>query len=157
MKRPLSGLIRPMEARDLDRVVEIAKNLKTAPQWPRGAYASALDESASPRRIALVAFDPASVEIVGFAISSLTPPEAELEVIAVVPEFQRQGIAGRLFAAVESELATLQVTGILLEVRPSNAPALGLYRSLGFVEAGRRKAYYVDPVEDALILRHKIG
>ena len=45
---------------------------------------------------------------------------------------------------------------VYLEVRPSNAGALGLYRKLGFREVGRRKAYYSDNGEDALVLRHDL-
>ncbi len=48
------------------------------------------------------------------------------------------------------------VTEVILEVRASNQPALGLYRRLGFVETGRRPGYYMDPpepAEDAVLMR----
>jgi [ribosomal protein S18]-alanine N-acetyltransferase len=157
MNGPLSLSIRPMEGRDLDRIVEIADGLGTAPDWTRAAYTAALDASNVPRRVALVAGISTTGEIAGFAVASLIPPEAELEVIAVVPTLQRRGIAGKLFEAVEEELVAAQVKRILLEVRASNVAALGLYRSLGFGEVGRRGAYYADPVEDAIILRREIG
>jgi ribosomal-protein-alanine N-acetyltransferase len=50
------------------------------------------------------------------------------------------------------ELKQAQIREVTLEVRASNHPALALYRSLGFVETGRRPRYYVDPVEDAVLL-----
>ncbi len=91
--------------------------------------------------------------IVGFAVASLLPPQAELELIAVAPPFQRGGLARRLFAALATELRAALVTEVLLEVRASNHPALGLYRQLGFLETGRRTRYYQNPVEDAVLMR----
>lgn len=148
--------IRPMTAADLDRVIEIAQSLRHAPQWQRGAYAAALVPEATPRRIALVAEDPKTGVVSGFAVACLTPPEAELETIAVASEFQRQGLARQLFEVLAGELRGKQVSVTLLEVRASNHRALALYRSLGFAEAGRRRGYYADPVEDALLMRLKL-
>jgi len=142
--------IRRMTTTDLDRVMEIAGSLPSAPHWPRQAYLAAMEAEASPRRIALVAD---SDGVIGFTVASLLPPEAELELIAVSPQAQRQGVAGRLFAALAKELYTAKVFGIMLEVRASNHPAIGLYRRLGFAEIGRRKRYYNDPVEDAVQMR----
>jgi ribosomal-protein-alanine N-acetyltransferase len=159
-----------MTAVDLDRVLDIAASLKQAPQWPRPAYLAALDSGASPCRIALVAEAPETVTgaptdksssparglVAGFIVASLLPPQAELEIIAVAPQFQRRGLARRLFTALASELRTGQPTEILLELRASNLPALTLYRSLGFTEAGGRPRYYHDPIEDALLMRLRL-
>ena len=145
--------IRPMTPTDLDRVMEIAASLPSAPHWPRTAYLAALDAASAPPRVALVAD---SDGVIGFTVASLLPPEAELELIAVAPQAQRRGVAGRLFSALAKELYTAQVFGIMLEVRASNLPAIGLYRRLGFVETGRRKRYYHDPVEDAVQMRLKL-
>ncbi len=148
--------IRPMTAADLDRVIEIAQDLPQAPHWPRAAYFSALNPSAVPRRIALVAEDAEAGCVAGFAIAGLVPPEAELETIAVAAECQRRGFARQLFSALAAELRVAQVTGIVLEVRASNGRAQTLYRSLGFAEAGRRPRYYADPVEDAVLMRRPV-
>jgi ribosomal-protein-alanine N-acetyltransferase len=144
--------IRPMAPADLDRVIEIERSLELAPHWPRSAWLSALDAHSTPHRIALVAEDPSSYTVVAFAVASLLPPQAELEMIAVAPEFQRRGLAQLLFAAVAEKLRDKQVTEVSLEARASNRPALALYRHLGFQEAARRPRYYADPVEDALLL-----
>jgi ribosomal-protein-alanine N-acetyltransferase len=182
-----------MKPEDLDRVMEIAQSLKPAPHWPRSAYLAALARDAAPRRIALVAGEPASGVgspddrssslgwkvgvpsdrssslgwkagvpsdrssslgwiVAGFAVASLLPPQAELESIAVALAAQRQGLARRLFAVLADELQAAQVTEVLLEVRASNQPALGLYQRLGFAETGRRPRYYHDPVEDAVLM-----
>jgi ribosomal-protein-alanine N-acetyltransferase len=52
-----------------------------------------------------------------------------------------------------AELRATQVTEVILEVRASNQPALGVYRKLGFVATGCRPGYYRDPQEDAALMR----
>jgi ribosomal-protein-alanine acetyltransferase len=94
--------------------------------------------------------------MVGFAIGRLVGPEAELETIGVACEAQRSGVAGRLFSALAEELRRMQVEELLLEVRASNRPALGFYRSRGFEETGRRPDYYAEPIEDALLMRLRL-
>jgi ribosomal-protein-alanine N-acetyltransferase len=76
-----------------------------------------------------------------------------LESIAVAAGFQRQGVARRLFEAAAGELRRVPVSEVFLEVRESNGPGKALYRTLGFTESGRRKGYYADPVEDAILMR----
>jgi ribosomal-protein-alanine N-acetyltransferase len=156
-----------MTLADLDRVLEIAASLKEAPRWPRPAYLAALDPQAAPKRIALVAEYPAGGTeppgdgpsrleagvVAGFAVASLLPPEAELESIAVAPALQRRGLALQLFRALVDGFRLARIDEVLLELRASNRPALGLYRTLGFVDAGRRSRYYQEPVEDAVLLR----
>jgi ribosomal-protein-alanine N-acetyltransferase len=143
--------IRRMAAADLDRVMEIAGSLKEAPRWPRAAYQAAIDDEAGGTwRIALVAEIAGVAE--GFAVASLLEDRAELEMIAVAQEHQRCGLARRLFGAMVEEPGLAEAGEVILEVRASNHAALGLYRSLGFIEAGRRPRYYVDPVEDAVLM-----
>ena len=141
-----------MTPADLDRVLEIAASLKEAPHWPRSAYLAALDPQAAPKRIALVAEYSAGV-VAGFAVASLLPPEAELESIAVSLALQRRGLALQLFRALVDGFRLARIDEVLLELRASNRPALGLYRTLGFVDAGRRSRYYQEPGEDAVLLR----
>ena len=145
--------IRPLAEADLDGVLEIARGLPQAPQWPRSAYLAAIDPDSQPRRIAVVAEAVGTWDVVGFAIARVVAPEAELETIAVVRGKQRGGIARQMFAALAGELRSAHVTEVTLEVRASNTPALALYRSLGFSEYGRRVRYYIDPVEDAALMR----
>ena len=157
--------VRRMTLADLDSVIEIAGSLKEAPHWPRAAYLDAVDPKAARRRIALVAAESMTGTGVpsdrsssqgrsaGFAVASLLAPQAELEMIAVAPAAQRHGLARQIFAALTVELASAGISEIVLEVRASNAAALGLYRRLGFVETGRRSCYYHDPVEDAVLMR----
>jgi ribosomal-protein-alanine N-acetyltransferase len=75
--------------------------------------------------------------------------------LAVLPAWRGQGLASRLLADVMAEAASLGVDSATLEVRRSNTPALRLYAKAGFVEAGVRRNYYTQPVEDALVLVRK--
>jgi ribosomal-protein-alanine N-acetyltransferase len=147
-----------MTQADLDRVMEIAASLPEAPHWPPAAYLTALDLKGAPARIALVAEGSvAAGALVGFAVASVIGPQAELETIGVAAEAQHAGLAQRMFVALAGELKKIQVEEILLEVRASNCPALGFYRSMGFEEAGRRLRYYSDPIEDAVLMILRLG
>lgn len=78
--------------------------------------------------------------------------EAHLTILAIAPDYQGQGLGQALLWAL---LASAQRRGLeraTLEVRASNQAALSLYQKYGFTEAGRRRRYYPDTQEDALIL-----
>jgi ribosomal-protein-alanine acetyltransferase len=143
----------PMCEAYLGEVMEIAGRLKGLPQWTRENYQTAMDPDAQPRRIPLIVLGPDSSGPAGFLVASLLAPQAELEMIAVDPRVQRHGLARKLFEELVDQLGLAGVTEVVLEVRASNHPALGLYRALGFAENGRRPGYYADPEEDAVLMR----
>lgn len=144
--------VRRLREADLERVVEIAQSLKEAPDWPRHLYVDALRPESLARRLALVATDRKSGEVIGFAIASTLPPEAELETIAVAAHAQRCGIGRRLLVALVDELQQAGVEALLLEVRASNAAAIHFYQSQSLKKTGVRKRYYADPREDAVLM-----
>lgn len=78
---------------------------------------------------------------------------AELEIIniAVNPALRRQGVGASLLRHVRSEAELSGAERIILEVRRTNAPAIALYQSQGFTQAGIRRNYYPDTGEDALV------
>ena len=76
--------------------------------------------------------------------------------LAVSPDYRRQGVGQALVNALVEHLRQNKVIALLLEVRVSNAPAIALYKGLGFVQVGRRPKYYHNPREDALILRKEL-
>lgn len=93
--------------------------------------------------------------IVGYGIASMGAGEAHILNLCVAERLRGRGVARRLLLSLlkRAELAGQQWA--FLEVRPSNVRALGLYRSLGFVEVGIRRGYYqaVDGREDAIVCR----
>ena len=76
--------------------------------------------------------------------------EAEINNVCVLPEYRRQGIARAMFDRIFAELPDAERW--VLEVRASNTPAIDLYKTLGFKQAGLRRNFYEAPTEDALIM-----
>jgi tRNA threonylcarbamoyladenosine biosynthesis protein TsaB len=147
----LSLAIRDMRAEDIEQMMEIAAAERDAPHWAGSAYEAALKPD-SQRRIARVAEDVETGAIAGFAILRVTQDDAELESIVTAARFQRKGVARTLFGSLAHQLRLERVGRVFLEVRKSNLRGAALYQSLGFVESGRRRRYYVDPVEDAVLM-----
>lgn len=132
--------IRPMTRSDLARVVDIAKaSLPEA--WALEGFAAELEK---PTSIAWVIGEP----VCGFAIASSVAGELEVLAIAVDPSRRRGGTGSALLDAL---LRTPGVERFFLEVRASNAAAIALYASVGFVTIDRRVRYYADG-EDAVVM-----
>lgn len=91
-------------------------------------------------------------EVVAYVIGRLIAPEGEIYRVAVKEEYRKRGIAYRLidYAMKTSRGAGLETT--FLEVRSMNTPAINLYRAYGFTEIGRRKNYYQNPTDDAILM-----
>jgi ribosomal-protein-alanine N-acetyltransferase len=78
--------------------------------------------------------------------------EAHITILAVHPDYQRRGLGQLLLYALLRDAQKRQLEWATLEVKPSNQAALSLYQKLGFTITGRRRRYYKDTGEDALIL-----
>lgn len=141
-------MIQPMTAADVPSVAALEKLCFSDP-WSVSSIASELD---NPLSLWLV------WEEDGTAAAYLgvqrVPPQADVMNVAVSPALRRRGIARALFAELERRLP--EIDELFLEVRASNSGAIALYRTLGFEQVGRRPNYYLDPREDALILRKEL-
>jgi len=91
--------------------------------------------------------------VAGYIGSQTVMGETDMMNVAVHPDWRRKGIAEKLVSSLVEELKQLASHCLTLEVRASNDPAIALYEKLGFGQIGRRKNYYRNPREDALILR----
>jgi ribosomal-protein-alanine N-acetyltransferase len=94
-------------------------------------------------------------EIFGFAVASRAGQTAELESVAVAPSARRRGIGKKLCQQV-MDWSRSGASELELEVRVSSDGALALYRSLGFVEQARRREYYRNPTEDAVLMAARL-
>jgi ribosomal-protein-alanine N-acetyltransferase len=95
--------------------------------------------------------------LVGYVVALIVVPDAEIADLAVAPGGRRRGVGRALLARVVDEMTQVGVETVHLEVRESNLAARALYESSGFRAVGRRRGYYRQPVEDALLLRRDIG
>lgn len=97
-----------------------------------------------------------AAKILGFSVFYRVDEEAELWNIAVTPRYRRQSIARALLQSAFPILSAAGAKKLFLEVRCSNRPAMELYHSVGFTLLARRKEYYHNPTEDALVLVRKL-
>lgn len=136
-----------MNESHVSAVAELEKLCFSDP-WSENSVASELTNKLS---LWLVAEDEGKVA--GYVGSQTCCDETDMMNVAVHPDLRRKGIAEALVNALVEELKVIGSHCLTLEVRASNAPAIALYEKLGFAEIGRRKNYYRNPREDALILR----
>lgn len=95
--------------------------------------------------------------ICGFLHAHIICETANIQNMAVYPEFRRQGIGRALLQALAEELPKGKEAEILLEVRESNIAARAFYQAFGFSQVGVRKGFYLSPAEDGLLLKWKEG
>ncbi len=139
--------IETMNASHVAQIAQLEKVCFSAP-WSERSIASELDNKLA---FWLVAAEGDTVA--GYIGSQTVMDETDMMNVAVHPDFRRQGIAEALVNALVEQLKTMGSRCLTLEVRASNEPAIALYGKLGFGEIGRRRNYYRNPREDALILR----
>ena len=90
--------------------------------------------------------------VVAYVIGRMIAPEGEIYRVAVDEQYRRRGVAYRLLDYAVKTSRGKGLESLFLEVRSQNYPAISLYRAYGFREVGRRKNYYRDPVDDAIIM-----
>jgi len=143
-------IIRKMGHKDVDQVLEIENACFPVP-WSREAF---LAELRNPLARYVVAQE--GLVLQGYAGVWLIFDEGHITNVAVHPRARGQRIGEMLLATLVETVRILGVVAITLEVRPSNASAMSLYRRMGFKKAGVRKGYYTDNGEDALIMTKKL-
>ena len=136
-----------------DHVAQVAQleKLCFSDPWSERSVASELN---NPLSLWLVAME--GENLAGYVGSQSVLGESDMMNIAVHPDFRRQGLAEKLVAELVAALKEKGNHCLTLEVRASNALAIALYEKTGFAEIGRRKNYYRNPKEDALILRKEL-
>lgn len=133
---------------DLDQVDAIERQIYSFP-WTRGNFADSLRAGYD----AWVVCD--TGQLLGYGVVMIALDEAHLLNISVAPQAQGQGLGRRLLAWIEQCAAARQAGSLLLEVRPSNAVAKGLYERSGYERIGLRRGYYpaARGREDAIVMR----
>ena len=142
--------IRQLAYADLPQVIAIERRAFPTP-WSLAMFVLELSK---PSGICLAAVEGRA--IIGYLVCSRYDTVWHLMNVAVEPARQRQGIASTLLDRLfeQADKPSEQYT---LEVRTSNEAAIRLYERFGFRAAGRRRAYYHDNREDALIMWRTVG
>jgi [ribosomal protein S18]-alanine N-acetyltransferase len=152
MSLPGALRLRRMVAEDVDALIVIERQTDFAPHWSTADYLALFEsekESSFKRNAIIAELD---FDIVGFAIFRLVQDEAELESIVVAADWRGMGLGRLLLAELAHEAKALGASRLELEVRESNAAAIRLYWGAGFQEVSRRRGYYGDPEEDAVLM-----
>lgn len=145
----LEPRLRAMRPDDLPAVMVIEETLFVSDAWPLSFYQRDLN---NPLARYFVLEDADSGEIFGYACYWLMDEEANLTNLAVAAIRQRRGLGEQLLRATMQLLHTQGIRRFTLEVRVSNTAAQALYHKLGFQTDGRRRRYYQDNGEDALLM-----
>ncbi len=136
--------IRPATPDDLPAILEIEREAANAAHWSRQVYEKVIDAG-----VVLVADENGNA--VGFICAREVAAEWEIENVVVAESSRRQGIAGVLLTELLERIRGRAGRAVHLEVRESNCPARRLYEKHGFTLAGRRRGYYQQPREDAIL------
>ncbi len=139
--------IRPMRTLDLDRVCAIEEEIFPMP-WSRTSF----EDELAGNKCAFPWVAEKAGDVVAYLVSWLVEDELHIGNIAVAPSLQGEGVGRALFAHCLNVACERGVTRATLEVRVSNARAIALYESHGFIPVAMRKGYYSDTGEDAVVM-----
>jgi len=157
--QPHSELHQPMHIRqaelaDIPAILELEQQAVTAAHWSAQQYQTAFSTELHKRFI-LIGEDETGVR--GFIIGKAVGSELEIENLAVHSSARRLGLGASLLKELLTMACNQGIEAVFLEVRESNQAARGLYEKHSFANIGRRKHYYRDLDEDAIIYRLAIS
>jgi ribosomal-protein-alanine N-acetyltransferase len=152
--------IRTGGAADLAGVVMMERGIVEAPHWTKAEYEAIVNAEGSidggVRRCLMIA-EAEEGRLLGFAVGKVVGSGlegmGEIESVAVDRAARRGGMGRSLCEAVIAWCSQQGARAVELEVRAGSVGAIALYGGLGFVSVGRRKGYYWEPVEDALLMK----
>jgi len=136
-----------MGPEDLDEVLAIERASFSMP-WSRGAFLYEMQQN----RVARCWVMREDGHVIGYLCLWEIADELHITNIAVHPTRRRQGVGRVLLQGVLEDARERRLRLVVLEVRPSNTEARTLYEGFGFRVIGRRRGYYYDTGEDALVM-----
>lgn len=148
----MSWRVVPASPGHIPQIAALEKRCFPADPWSEALFRGALENPAA----AVLLAQGEGGAVLGYAVLSVVLDEGSLDNIAVAPEYRRRGVADALLGALTG-FGRERLAALMLEVRPSNAPAIALYEKHGFAAVGRRKNYYDAPREDAVLMTLNFG
>lgn len=143
--------ILPMEKKDAEALNILDRQVFSVP-WSQKSF-----EDESENKLAYYYVAKENDEIIAYAGFWHVADEGDITNIAVKKEHRKKGVASALLEVIIKKAKELELELLTLEVRESNTPAINLYKRFGFLEIGKRKMYYKNPKEDALIMTLYFG
>jgi len=161
-------IVEPMRLSDVPQVMAIERVSFPLP-WPERAYRYELSQNTTSHYVVLRRAPISNAKgwpqsfkrflrrdlrqpILGYGGYWLIAGEAHISTLAVATEYRRRGLGELLLYCMLKRAAAMDAFEATLEVRVSNHAAQNLYRKYGFENVGRRRRYYQDNGEDALIM-----
>ena len=145
---PMSLTIRPAIADDLPAILTVERSAASAAHWTREQYEQRLENGSILVAESIVDGEPC---VTGFLCARFVADEWEIENVVVGEAKRGQGIADRLLKELMLRARNRGAVAVWLEVRDSNQAARRLYEKNGFQLTGRRREYYRNPTEDAVL------
>ncbi len=142
----------PMSTEDIPQIAALERECFSRP-WSEHLLADALNDLTASFIVARAD----DGQVLGYAGIHVVAGEGYIDNIAVRQEYRRQKVASALLDVFIRFGQANGLEFLTLEVRPSNAPALAFYMKHGFVQVGRRKNYYDEPREDAILMTYTFG
>lgn len=152
----MSFRLRAMTAADIDTIMPAEQKLFAAdPPWTAEQFRSELAEVPDTRWYVIAETEDG--DLAGYAGLMAGVDTADIQTLAVLPAYRRQGLGRMLLDALVGEARRRRVADVLLEVRADNEAANQLYRTKGFEQIALRRGYYGNGEYDGLVLRRRIG
>jgi ribosomal-protein-alanine N-acetyltransferase len=150
--------VRLAAQRDLAGIITMERAIAEAPHWAEAEYAAIVNATKTGGTIKRCLFvAEAESRLLGFAVGKVLDSGdermAELESVAVEKAARRAGVGRALCGAVIAWSRSQGAAALELEVRAASEGAIALYAGQGFVVVGRRRGYYREPPEDAVMMR----
>ena len=140
----MAVIIRAAVLNDINAILALEQSSLSAAHWSLDQYKKRVSDG-------IFIVGEREGQLCGFLCARVAAGEWEIENVVVAPELRGQGIGSELMQSLINQWKAAGGTAILLEVRESNAAARALYERCGLREVGRRRNYYPNPVEDAVL------
>lgn len=143
--------VRSATAADIPAIMELERHTGAAAHWSREQYERMFGEKPNdfPHYVGLLIEDESAIQ--GFLVGHDHSDEWELQNVVVAAAAHRRGIGSQLLANFLEQARARGASAVCLEVRESNQAARAFYKKWRFREDGRRKGYYTEPLEDAIL------
>jgi ribosomal-protein-alanine N-acetyltransferase len=160
--------VRTATPADIPAMMELERQCETAAHWTEGQYQRVFQstESDPSQRLALLIDEnhdarseprpKVEFPLIAFLVANHVGREWEVENVIVKSTFRRKGAGTALLNELLTRARSTNSESVFLEVRESNQAARALYLKWGFEPAGRRRGYYRNPPEDAILYRRSL-